>query len=161
MSQAIIRDMDDADRETVIDLIWELNRFENGVSGDRAPDRKAAASGLGANRRRMAGHGGIELVAEVDGAVVGYLLCVIESAQAYVHSRYSRHAYIAELVVAQAMRGKGLGQRLMAAAEAFAREQGVPSIFIGVLAGNEPADRLYDHLGYRRYSIERMKRLEE
>jgi hypothetical protein len=37
----------------------------------------------------------------------------------------------------------------------------VPSIFIGVLAGNEPADRLYDHLGYRRYSIERMKRLEE
>ena len=41
---------------------------------------------------------------------------------------------LAELVVAQAMRGKGLGQRLMAAAEAFAREQGVPSIFIGVLA---------------------------
>jgi ribosomal-protein-alanine N-acetyltransferase len=109
----------------------------------------------------MAEHGGIELVADQDGRVVGYLLCVIESAQAYVHSRYGRHAYIAELVVAEAMRGKGLGQRLIAAAETFARDNNVPSIFIGVLAGNEPADRLYEHLGYGRYSIERMKRLDQ
>ena len=160
METHLIREMDDDDREAVIDLIWELNLFENAISGDRAAGRKAAAGGLAGNRRRMAEHGGTELVAELDGKVVGYLLCIIESAQAYVHERYSRHAYIAELVIAEAARGKGLGQALIAEAEGFARASDMRTIFIGVLAGNVPADRLYEHLGYQTYNIERMKRLD-
>ncbi len=160
MTPHTIREMDDADRETVIDLIWELNRFENAISGDRAAGRKAAAGGLAGNRRRMSEHGGIELVVEVDGLVAGYLLCVIESAEAYVHEQFSRRAYIAELVVAEAVRGGGIGQALIAAAEDFARASDMRTIFIGVLAGNAPADRLYEQLGYRPYSIERMKRLD-
>ena len=160
MTTHLIREMDDADRETVIDLIWELNLYENAITHDRATGRKAATAGLAGNRRRMAEHGGTELVAEVDGNVVGYLLCVIESAQAYVHERFSRHAYIAELVIAEAARGRGLGQALIAAAEDFARASDMRSIFIGVLAGNAPADRLYEHLGYQTYNIERMKRLD-
>ena len=160
MTMHLIREMDDADREAVIDLIWELNLFENAISGDRAAGRKAAAGGLAGNRRRMAEHGGIELVAEVDGKVMGYLLCVIESAQAYVHERFSRHAYIAELVITEAARGQGLGQALVAEAEAFARASDMRTIFIGVLAGNKPAERLYEHLGYRTYNIERMKQLD-
>lgn len=160
MNDAIIRDMEDADREAVIDLIWQLNLYEDQISRDRAPSRKAASAGLAANRRRMSEHGGAELVAEIDGQVVGYLLCVIESADAYIRERYSMHAYIAELVIAEGHRGHGLGQKMIAAAEDYARARGMPSIFIGVLAGNEPADRLYGHLGYRTYSIERMKRLD-
>ncbi len=156
----IIRDMEDADREAVIDLIWQLNLFEDKISGDRAPGRKAAAAGLGANRRRMADHGGAEMVAEIDGKVVGYLLCVIEKADAYIRESFGMQAYIAELVIDEGHRGKGLGQKLIAAAEDYARGRDMPSIFIGVLAGNAPADRLYEHLGYRSYSIERMKRLD-
>ena len=34
-----IRDMEDGDREAVIDLIWQLNRFEDAISHDRAPQR--------------------------------------------------------------------------------------------------------------------------
>ncbi len=158
--RALIRDMEDRDRESVIDLIWQLNRFEDAISRDRAPGRKAAAAGLARNRRRMAEHGGVELVAELGGRVVGYLLCVIETAQPYVREDYARHAYIAELVIDEARRGQGLGPRLIAEAESFARSQGMPSIFIGVLAGNDPADRLYERLGYGTYAIERVKRLD-
>ncbi len=160
MTMHLIREMDDADREAVIDLIWELNLYENAITSDRAAGRKAAASGLAGNRRRMAEHGGTELVAEVDGKIMGYLLCIIESAQAYVHERFSRHAYIAELVITKAARGQGLGQALIAGAEDFARASDMRTIFIGVLAGNTPADRLYEHLGYQTYNIERMKRLD-
>jgi ribosomal protein S18 acetylase RimI-like enzyme len=160
MMETTIRDMEDADREAVIDLIWQLNLYEDRISGDRAHSRKAAAGGLAANRRRMSGHGGVELVAEVGSKVAGYLLCVIEQADAYVHERYGQHAYIAELVVAEGFRGQGLGQKLIDAAERYARARGMPSIFIGVLAGNHLADRLYAHLGYQTYSIERMKRLD-
>jgi ribosomal-protein-alanine N-acetyltransferase len=156
----LIREMEDADREAVIDLIWQLNRFEDKISHDRAPGRKAAAGGLGASRRRMSEHGGTELVAEINGKVIGYLLCVIEKADAYVRESYGMRAYIAELVIEEERRGRGLGQALIDAAEAYARGRGMPSIFIGVLAGNQPADRLYEHLGYRTYSIERVKRLD-
>jgi GNAT superfamily N-acetyltransferase len=159
MSEPLVRDMEDADREVVIDLIWQLNLYEDKISHDRAPSRKAAAGGLAGNRRRMNEHGGVELVAEVDGKVVGYLLCVIEEAEPYIHDRFSMCAYIAELVIAEGQRGKGLGQMLIRAAEDFARGRDMPSIFIGVLAGNQPAGRLYEHLGYATYSIERMKRL--
>ncbi len=160
MTMHLIREMDDADREAVIDLIWELNLYENAITSDRATGRKAAASGLAGNRRRMAEHGGTELVAEVDGKIMGYLLCIIESAQAYVHERFSRHAYIAELVITEAARGQGLGQALIAGAEDFARASDMRTIYIGVLAGNTPADRLYEHLGYQTYNIERIKRLD-
>jgi ribosomal protein S18 acetylase RimI-like enzyme len=159
MTEPLIRDMEDADREAVIDLVWQLNLFENKISRDRAQSRKAAAGGLAANRRRMADHGGVELVAEIGGKVVGYLLCVIEKAEAYVRDNEGFHAYIAELVVAEGHRGHGLGQRLIKAAEDFARGHGMPSIQIGALAGNGPANRLYEHLGYGSYSISRKKRL--
>lgn len=160
MTESLVRDMEETDREAVIDLIWQLNLFEDKVSGDRAPSRKAAAGGLAASRRRMAEHGGAELIAEIDGKAVGYLLCVIEKADAYIREHLAMRAYIAELVIAEGHRGQGLGQKLIVAAEDFARGRGMPSIFIGVLAGNEPADRLYEHVGYRTYTIERMKRLD-
>ncbi len=160
MTDALIRDMDNADREAVIDLIWQLNLFEDKISGDRAPGRKAAAAGLGANRRRMSDHGGAELVAEIDGKVVGYLLCVIEKTDAYIRERYGMCAYIAELVISEGHRGKGFGRQLINAAEAYARGRDMPSIFIGVLAGNAAADQLYEGLGYHAYSIERVKRLD-
>lgn len=158
--EAAIREMEDRDRDRVIDLIWQLNLFEEAISRDRALDRKAAAAGLARNRRRMSEHGGIELVAEVEGQVVGYLLCVIEMAQPYVRQDLSRQAYVAELVIDERQRGRGLGSRLIDAAESFARAQDAASIFIGVLAGNDPADRLYEHLGFRAYAIERVKRLD-
>jgi ribosomal protein S18 acetylase RimI-like enzyme len=152
--------MADADREAVIDLIWELNRFENAISGDRAAGRKAASAGLANNRRRMSEFGGVELVAERDGQVVGYLLCVIEAAQPYLSEEFGMHAYIAELVVTEAARGQGLGRAMIAEAEAYARARDMRSILIGVLAGNDAADRLYEQLGYRTYTIERLKRLD-
>jgi GNAT superfamily N-acetyltransferase len=155
----IVRDMEDADREAVIDLIWRLNRFEDAISQDRAPQRKAAASGLAANRRRMAEHGGVELVAAIEGRPVGYLLCVIEGAEPYVHPDFGSHAYIAELVVDEGSRGKGIGRRLIAAAEDFARASGLGRIFIGALAGNAAAHRLYEGLGFAAHNVERMKRL--
>jgi ribosomal protein S18 acetylase RimI-like enzyme len=155
----IIREMEPHDREAVIDLIWELNRFEDRISNDRAPGRKAAAAGLANNRRRMGDLGGVELVAALDGRIVAYLLCVIEAAQPYVRDAFARHAYIAELVVTEAARGRRIGQALIAEAESYARARDMSSILISALAGNAAADGLYEHLGYRAYTIERIKRL--
>lgn len=156
---AILRPMAPADREAVIDLVWDLNRYEDAISGDRATERDAAAACLGANRRRVAEHGGLELVAEAGDRVVGYLCAVIEQGPAYLRPSERTQMWIAELVVAEAARRRGVGEALVAAAESDARARGLARIMIGHLVGNEGAERLYARMGYAPYVVERIKRL--
>ena len=51
--------------------------------------------------------------------------------------------------VAEDHRGRGLGRRLMLAAERECLAAGVADLGLNVFAGNTPALRLYGALGYR------------
>jgi ribosomal protein S18 acetylase RimI-like enzyme len=157
----LIRDMEPGDREAVIDLIWQLNRFEHAISGDRALDRDAAARCYGVNQRRVRENGGCQLVAELNGEVVAYACCVIEQASAYMADAHRRHAWLAELIVADRARGQGFGEALIRACESHVTALGVPTMRIGALAGNAAANRLYEKLGYAPYVVERQKRLDD
>ncbi|HLO96744.1 MAG TPA: GNAT family N-acetyltransferase [Burkholderiaceae bacterium] len=53
------------------------------------------------------------------------------------------------LMVQPAWRGTGLAQRLMTALEAWARQSGARWMRLGVVAGNEPAERFWRAQGYR------------
>jgi ribosomal protein S18 acetylase RimI-like enzyme len=66
-------------------------------------------------------------------------------------------AYILSVHVAEACRGQGLGRRLMARAEAWAREHGFTSIGLSVAAHNIGATKLYVQLGYQTETL-RMSR---
>ncbi len=57
--------------------------------------------------------------------------------------------YVSGLAVVPAERGKGLGTRMMAAAEDRARALGLPRISLLCFSRNEGAMRLYRRLGYR------------
>lgn len=52
------------------------------------------------------------------------------------------------LVVDDGQRGKGIGQALMAAVDAWARGRGIRELELGVWAFNESAIRFYQRLGY-------------
>jgi ribosomal protein S18 acetylase RimI-like enzyme len=58
-------------------------------------------------------------------------------------------AEIAELQVAPAWRGRGIGSALVAALEELAARRGAARAEIGVTAGNARARALYERLGYR------------
>lgn len=154
-----IRLMQDDDSEAVIDLLWQLNCFEHGLEPNRSTERTAAAACLAVNRQRVAA-GGAQYVATVSGQVVAYGCCVIDMAPAYIREDQRRHVWIADLVVTAAMRGSGIGSALLGRMEDFAREQGIRQVLIGALAANEVACRLYGNLGYRSYSVERLKTLD-
>jgi len=160
MTNVSIREMQAADRERVIDLLWELNRFENGITGNRALDRNAAAACFRANDARMAEHGGAHFVAMEDATVIGYLCAIVDIAPAFIREESRRHVCVADLVVTEKARGRGIGKSLIQAAEAFTRAKGLKHILIGVVAGNVAADDLYANLGYRTYAIERLKTLD-
>jgi GNAT superfamily N-acetyltransferase len=57
-------------------------------------------------------------------------------------------AYVWDVEVDAAHRGRGHGRSLMLAAEAYALASGSPEIGLNVFAGNTPAERLYESLGY-------------
>jgi GNAT superfamily N-acetyltransferase len=58
-------------------------------------------------------------------------------------------AYVWDVEVDAAHRGRGHGRSLMLAAEGYALGLGSSEIGLNVFAGNTPAERLYESLGYR------------
>jgi ribosomal-protein-alanine N-acetyltransferase len=68
----------------------------------------------------------------------------------FVMSRQAAdEAEILSIVVSPAGRGDGLGRELLAAHLARLAEQGAIHVFLEVEEGNEPAERLYRHFGFR------------
>lgn len=159
MSEFLIRVFEPRDREAVVELHWTLNRHEETVSGDRALGREDAEACLRDDEARMAGHGGIAVVAEVEGVVAGYLCCAIVEGGPYLRADLRRGGHVETLVVGEAYRGRGIAGALLGEAERFTREQGLSSLGVGVLAGNEAAERLYRRFGFNPHAIEMVKRL--
>lgn len=100
-----------------------------------------------------AAHEGLILVAEHDDAVCGYA-----AFHGSVHAddpdeiAYT-YAYVADLAVGEAMRGRGIGRLLMEACEARARAAGRKWLRLNVLAANHTARRFYGRVGLREHLL--------
>ncbi|MGD9316543.1 MAG: GNAT family N-acetyltransferase [Anaerolineae bacterium] len=88
------------------------------------------------------------LVARVDGQVVGALLLQEMTNPDDSIYRPRRYLYVDELVVAHALRCRGIGRALMDAAANWALERGIEEIELNVWERNLGAIAFYQHLGY-------------
>lgn len=86
------------------------------------------------------------LVAEDQGSVLGYLLYHF----GYDSDSAIRNLHIADLYVARAMRGRGVGKALMTRAAGIARAAGVEEMIWSVYHLNFLAAAFYEKLGARR-----------
>lgn len=86
------------------------------------------------------------LVAEIDGRVVGIALFYA----IYGTFRARRFLYLEDLVVADDVRGRGVGTALMSALAREALARGARRLDWSVLDWNEKAIRLYERLGAKR-----------
>ncbi|MFG3036536.1 GNAT family N-acetyltransferase [Streptomyces sp. NPDC048330] len=68
-------------------------------------------------------------------------------------------AFVYDIEVEEDQRGRGLGRALMLLAERVASEAGETRIGLHVFAGNTPAIRLYESLGYRTTRVNSAKEL--
>jgi GNAT superfamily N-acetyltransferase len=159
MMDYVVRPAIDADRFAIIALILELNRFEATIEANRDVNLEAAVAGYEATLSTAPQNRAL-FVAEQEGLLVGYISVAINRAPYYVKKDEPHHVQIIDLVVTKRARGRGIGRALIAQAEAFARQQGIPTVIINALAANKDADELYDALGFEPYMIERRKRLD-
>jgi ribosomal protein S18 acetylase RimI-like enzyme len=60
-----------------------------------------------------------------------------------------RRAYVEDLVVDQAYRGRGVGRQLMEAAHNWAEHHGARQVVLTVWNGNREAQQFYEQVGYR------------
>lgn len=88
------------------------------------------------------------IVAEVSGEVAGFVtvLCKVKSEEP--DDGDLEYGLISDLVVKFEFRGHGVGRKLLDSAESAARAENVEWLRIGVIAGNQVAEKLYTSLGY-------------
>ena len=159
MAAFLVRVAREADHEALLATTVALNRFEHEITGDRAIDVASAEAVLGHFIRRV-GSTGLMLVAEAAGRVIGHLFLALDEAPPYLAPEYRREAWVCDAFIEEAWRGKGAFRAMLALAEAHARAAGCRRLHIGVLAGNDDAERIYRKAGFRTYAIEMVKELD-
>ena len=133
---------------------WEQS-FEPGLP---APE-EAADPYLAEVFRNCAESSGRIFLAEANGIVVGFV-CVLAKVLPSADDGIDPYAYISDLVVLAAHRGRGVGRQLMVRAESFAREFGAKQLKVGVLVRNEATHIFYRAGGFRDYTVQLVKPLD-
>lgn len=122
-----IRPMAIEDLDAVLDL-WRASEGVGLGDGDAPP-------ALG---RYLERNPGMSLVATVEGAIVGAVLC----------GHDGRRGYLNHLAVATAYRGRGLGRMLVDACMDGLRDQGIAKCTIVVYGDNDAAEAFWTRIGW-------------
>jgi GNAT superfamily N-acetyltransferase len=143
-----------SDADGLVDLapLWvELHRHHLDVSEYRALVEDPGTSWASRLRwyRRLLGEGGSYVTAEDhEGRVIGYAMVAVEDGPDDTFEITGGIAEVVTLIVARDKRSSGLGRRLLAAAEAIARDRGYDTMKIAVMSGNVRAQNFYCAAGY-------------
>jgi GNAT superfamily N-acetyltransferase len=155
----VIRPATPADRAALDEQELGLNLFENALVGDRNITPAGGVAAMDRLHQRATDSGGVVLVAEIAGAVIGHLVLAFERFGPYVREELRDYALVADLFVREPHRGQGIGRSLIAEAERRAIERGMPRIMLGVVHGNHAAERSYRRQGFQDYALELIKTL--
>ena len=156
-----IREADLArDRTAFLAFIMGSQQYEHAFEPNRRLDPPVAEEHL-ARMLSLLGEraGRIFVAADDTDQAVGWGIVVEQEDDIYVVAEERRYAYIAELFVAEALRGSGAGRALIAACEDWTRARGLTVMQIGVLPGNVRAHDIYRRQGYADYGIQLRKYL--
>ena len=95
---------------------------------------------------------GTLLVAVHADTIIGFVMLLTRVPHGGLDEPPGHYALVAELVVLDGFRGRGVGRALLQEAERLARESRASELRIGVLSQNTPARQLYLDEGFLPYS---------
>ena len=132
-----IREYQASDQERLADCILELQNVEHALEPDRVEGTSIITRNLEDLLAIVRQNRGQIFVAEVREEVVGFISVRLEHEENVYLSTLTDYAYISDLVVLPSHRGQGYGAALLQKAEEFARQQGMTTLKIEVLAKNQ------------------------
>lgn len=140
----LIRDLTDSD----LDRVWRINQDNTPAVGDVTPERLREITTMAC----------ISLVAEADGAVVGFCI-VLPPGTSYssvnyrwFSERYEDFVYLDRVAVSDTHQSRGIGAALYAEVERRARESGTGGAFtleVNLRPRNDGSLRFHERLGFR------------
>jgi ribosomal protein S18 acetylase RimI-like enzyme len=161
MKAPIIREFHpDTDKQAVIALIAELQDNEKSFDDRIPPGSEMAETYYDWMLKRNAEYAGKIFVAESGGAVVAFINVLGRMKYTDPDEYPHEYAYIDEIIVRSQFRDTGIGRKLMAAAETYARECGVNRLQLEVTASNVKARRFYTSIGFETLWLSLEKKLE-
>ena len=86
-------------------------------------------------------------IGEEDGKVLGYCFCIHREYTADPVLADRKELYIDDLCVEETCRGSGIATALYRHVTEYAKQQGCQFVTLNVWAGNDNAQRFYEHLG--------------
>jgi [ribosomal protein S18]-alanine N-acetyltransferase len=90
------------------------------------------------------------LVAELDGSLMGYVMCRIEYGFSHLKRLgLARKGHVVSIAVKEQHRGKGVGTMLMQASQQAMLAKGATESYLEVRVTNSEAIALYQRLGYK------------
>lgn len=96
--------------------------------------------------------GSVVLVADIDGAVAGYVYAGVEPLS-WKELR-DEAGFVHDLLVSDEARGHGAGRQLLDAAIAWLKQRGMPRVVLWTAAPNAGAQRLFERRGFRPTMVE-------
>ncbi len=132
-------------------LIIEMQEFERRIDPRLLPGDEMASPYRRDMEERCRAQDGTVLVAVRAGEILGFVAVQARVPSVELDQAPGDYALISDLAVDSRWRSRGIGRRLIGAAEAFARNRGATELRIAVLAGNEPASHVYSSMGYEPY----------
>lgn len=155
-----IRPYAETDRGFAIDLFLELNQLEYGISGDRKTDGQTAQACVAEAEGLMADGDSVIMIALEGEIPAGLMIWTPGHDDIFIEEGVRGYGRVSDIVVAEAHRGRGVGQALLAEAERLTRSRGLKRLRLSVLAGNVTAVTAYERFGFRHYSSTMIKELD-
>jgi ribosomal protein S18 acetylase RimI-like enzyme len=155
----IIREYDNADAAEIHACVVELQDSGRLIDPRLRPGEEMAEFYLNEMHARCRKWSGAILVAEVDGAIAGFTMIVTKVPYNSLDEPPGDYALVAELIVREGFRRRGIATRLLEKAEQYARAAGATVLQIGVLSENRGARDLYLQMGFAPYSETLWKQL--
>lgn len=155
-----IRDFDQsADSEALRACVIELQDFEHHLDPRMPSGIQIVDAYVTDLIGRCAKYRGKILVAEIEGEVVGYTAVMTRVRSEELEDGGMEYGLVADLMVLNQFRRRGIGRRLLEAAVQYAAERKVRRLRVGVLAANRQARKLYESLGFQDYQLQLEKHL--
>lgn len=146
MSEVTYRLATEADFPIVLEYYEKLNNFFYSLSY-RLPEVDQVGKVWLESFRRTLGKFSVVYVAELEGAVVGFMLARIKRVPPHLGGVLVGE--LSDMWIEAEARRMGVGDKLSRLSLDWLRLQGVHSVEIQVLVGNEASWKLYERMGFK------------